>query len=133
MSLSDAKRLLQLKVVTEALKQAEVDAELITLVEHAWAVDELINSMARILLGHADTDRAKNYVKVEMVGMLPPFERAYIELVRPDGKTSHELRALLRDRLTYVRRLLSEGLLQGAFREGIIREIDEDLASEAPP
>lgn len=132
MSLSDAKRMLQWKVVTEALAAANVDAETIALVEHARAVDETFHMMAQALLGGSDAKQVKNYIKVEMVGMLPPFERAYVELTRPSGKTSHELRVLLRDRLTNVRRLLSEGCPTDGLREGMIQGIDEDLATEAP-
>lgn len=132
MSLSDAKRLLQWKVITEALTEAGVDAELVAMVEHARSVDETVNSMARVLLGGADTTRARNYVKVDMVGMLPPFERAYVELIRPGGRTSHELRELLRDRLTHVRRLLADGCPPKALRQDMLDEIDETLAVEAP-
>lgn len=132
MSLSDARRLLQWNVVMEALASAGVDAETVKLVESAKTVDETINALARTLLGGADTKQAKNYVKVEMVGMIPPFERAYVELVRPGGKTSHELRELLRDRLVHIRRLLSEGTPTDGLREGVIQGIDADLALEAP-
>jgi hypothetical protein len=116
----------------EALASAGVDAETVKLVESAKTVDETINALARTLLGGADTKQAKNYVKVEMVGMIPPFERAYVELVRPGGKTSHELRELLRDRLVHIRRLLSEGTPTDGLREGVIQGIDADLALEAP-
>lgn len=132
MSLGDAKRALQWNVVTEALAAAEVDAEVIELVEHARAVNEIIQSMTSMLLSCSDSKQVKNYIKVEMTGMLPPFERAYIELIRPSGKTSHELRNLLRDRLTHVRYLLSKGQPTDGLREGIIQGIDEDLATEAP-
>lgn len=132
MGLSDAKRMLQWGVVTEALADAEVGAEVIALVEHARAVDETVQMMALGLLGGADTKQAKNYIKIEMVGMTPPFERAYVELVKPGGKTSHELRELLRDRLAHVRRLLAEGKPNDGLRDGIIQGIDEDLALEAP-
>jgi hypothetical protein len=132
MSLSDAKRVLQWKVVTEALAEAGVDADVIALVEHARAVDETVHVMAQALLGGADAKQVRNYIKAELVGMLPPFERAYVELTRPNGKTSHELRQLLRDRLTHVRRLLSEGCPTDGLREGLVQGIDEDLATEAP-
>lgn len=132
MGLSDAKRMLQWGVVTEALADAEVGAEVIALVEHARAVDETVQMMALGLLGGADAKQVKNYIKIEMVGMTPPFERAYVELVKPGGKTSHELRELLRDRLTHVRRLLAEGKPNDGLRDGIIQGIDEDLALEAP-
>jgi hypothetical protein len=132
MGLSDAKRMLQWGVVTEALADAEVGAEVIALVEHARAVDETVHMMAQGLIGGADTKQVKNYIKIEMVGMTPPFERAYVELVKPGGKTSHELRELLRDRLTHVRRLLADGKPNDGLREGIIQGIDEDLAAEAP-
>lgn len=132
MSLSAAKRLLQWKVVTGALESTGVDAEVLALVEHARLTDETVHLMARALLGSADAERVKNYIKVEMAGMLPPFERAYVELIRPNGKTSHELRELLRNRLIHVRQLLSEGLFTEGLREGMIKEIDEALAVEAP-
>lgn len=132
MSLSDAKRMLQWKVVTEALVEANVDPEIVELVERARAVEEVVHAMAHTLLGVADAKQAKNYVKVEMVGMIPPFEKAYVELIRPGGKSSHELRELLRDRLTHVRHLLSQGQPNDGLREGLIQGIDEDLATEAP-
>lgn len=132
MSLSDAKRLLQWKVATEALEAANVGADVIALVEHAKAIDETVHAMANVLIGGADTKQAKNYIKVEMVGFHPPFDRAYVELIKPNGKTSHELRELLRDRLTHVKGLLSERRPTDGLREGIIQGIDQDLATEAP-
>ena len=132
MSLSDAKRMLQWKVITEALTEAGLDADLLALVEHARHVHETVNMVASGLLGGADTERAKNYIKVEMVGMVPPFERAYIELTRPGGKTSHELRELLRDRLIHVRDMLAIGCPSDGLRKGLIDGINEDLAAEAP-
>lgn len=132
MSLSEAKRTLQWNVVTAALTEAGLDAELLAMVEHARHVDGVVNAFARTLMGGADAKQAKNYVKVEMVGLIPPFDRMYIELVRPGGKTSHELREMLRDRLTQIRALLVEGKVQPSVREGIIRAIDRDLAAEAP-
>jgi hypothetical protein len=132
MSLADAKRMLQWKVAMEALEAADVGADVIALVEKARAVDDTINMMAQALIGGADAKLAKNYIKVEMVGMLPPFERAYVELVRPNGKTSHELRELLRDRLSHVRHLLSQGPPNDGLREGIIEGIEIDLETEKP-
>jgi hypothetical protein len=132
MSLSDAKRVLQWNVVMEALAAAGVDAETVALVESAQQCHIVVQTMTSVLLGAADAKHAKNYVKVEMVGLVVPFERAYVELVRPGGKTSHELRELLRDRLTRVRRMLAECDLTDAGREGIVAGIDEDLATEAP-
>lgn len=134
MGLSDAKRLLQWNCVTAALADAGVDAEIMSLVEHAWHIDDTCHSMARVLIGGADAKQTKNYVKVEMTGMGAPFERAYVELVRPGGKTSHELRELLRDRLTHVRRLLADRRTfeKESCHDGLIAAIDEDLATEAP-
>lgn len=128
MSLTDAKRVLQWQVVTEALTEAGIDTDTIALVEHARHIHETVYSMVRALLGGADAKQAKNYVKVETVGLIPPFDRIYIELTRPGGKTSHELRELLRERLQEVRRKLAEG----EPSESIIDGIDEDLAKEAP-
>ena len=132
MGLSDAKRTLQWKVVMEALAAAEIDADTIALVEHARATDDTVNMAARALLGGVDAKQAKNYVKVEMVGLLPPFERVYVELVRPGGKTSHELRELLRDRLAHVHHGLVAGTPTDGFRQGLIEGIAADLATEAP-
>jgi hypothetical protein len=124
--------MLQWKVVTEALTAAGVDTETMALVEHARATDETVNMAAQVLLRSADEKQAKNYVKVEMIGLVPPFERVYVELVRPGGKTSHELRELLRDRLCHVRTALIAGTPTDAFREGLCEGIAEDLATEAP-
>lgn len=132
MSLSEARRILQWNVVMEALASAGVDAETIGVVENARAVDRTVMSAAHVLLGIADGKQAKNYVKVEMSGMTPPFDRAYVELIRPGGRTSHELRELLRERLVHVRRLLAESCPRDAVREGIVLGIDEDLAAERP-
>lgn len=132
MSLGNAKRALQWGVVAEALEAAGVDAETIALVEHARAVDETVNMMAQALIGGSDTKLAKNYIKVEMVGLLPPFERIYVELIRPGGKTSHELRELLRDRLHHVHHGLVAGTPTDGFREGLIEGIVADLVKEAP-
>lgn len=132
MSLHDAKRELQWTVVMEALANAEVDSETVKLVEFARSAGDMVNSMTSILLGGADAAKPKNYVKVELVGLTPPFERAYVELIRPGGKTSHELREMLRDRLVHVRGLLAEGTPSDGRREGVIEGIDLDLAAEAP-
>jgi hypothetical protein len=129
MSLSAAKW----KVITGALTEAGVDSELIDLVERARNAHDTVQGMARMLLGGADVSQAKNYVKVEMVGLIPPFDRVYIELSRSGGKTSHELRELLRDRLMHVKRCMtSEHIHNDAFRSGIEQGIDEDLATESP-
>lgn len=132
MSLADAKRLLQWEVVSEALAAANVDAETIALVEHARSVDEVVHGVASCLIGSADGKQTKNYVKVEMSGMLPPFDRAYVELIRPGGHTSHELREKLRDSLSHVRRVLSEGAPTDDAREALVQEIELVLAAEAP-
>lgn len=132
MSLSDAKRTLQWNVVMEALAAAGVDADTVALVESSRDASRVFHSMASMLMGAADVAHAKNYVKVEMTGLVVPFERAYVELVRPGGKTSHELREMFRDRLTHVRKLLAEGSPHDWLREGIIQGIDEDLAADAP-
>lgn len=132
MSLADAKRTLQWSVAIEALKDAEVGADVIAIVEKARAVDDTVHMMARALVGGSDAKQAKNYIKVEMVGLYPPFERAYVELTRPNGKTSHELREMMRDRLTHVRGMLAVGPPTDALREGLIEGIEETLAAEAP-
>lgn len=131
MGLEDAKRLLQWNVVKEALVDAGVDADVIALVEHARSVDEVVHSVAIALIGSSDKKQVKNYVKLEMVGMSATFERAYVELVRPGGKTSHELRELLRDRLTHIRHMLTEKMTPGLV-DGLIQGINDDLALEAP-
>lgn len=132
MSLGDAKRVLQWSVVMEALAEAGVDQDTVAMVESARQDGDVAQSIVRLLLGAADAKQAKNYVKVEMHGLVAPFERAYVELVRPGGKTSHELLDMLRDRLTHVRGLLAEGTPSDGRREGIIEGIDLDLAAEAP-
>lgn len=129
MSLSDARRLLQWNVVMEALAAAEVDTDTIALIESARQAGDLIHSLANTLLCSADAKQAKNYVKVEMIGLIAPFERAYVELVRPGGKTSHELRELLRDQLRRVKRAL---LGDAPDCAEVISWIDETLAAEAP-
>lgn len=129
MSLSDAKRELQWSVVMEALSAAGADAETVAMVERARNAGDAFQFMARSLIGGADVAQAKNYVKVEMVGLVAPFERAYVELVRPGGKTSHELREMLRNELVRVRNLLARGV---ESTSSIIEEIDETIAAEVP-
>lgn len=131
-TMTDATRALRWGVAMEALRDAGVDAETFELVERARAIEETVMSMTRVLLGVADAKQPKNYIKVEMVGLTPPWDRAYVELMRPGGRTSHELRELLRDRLTLIRRLLADGDLPDAMVAGMIAGIDEDLATEAP-
>lgn len=132
MSLNDAKRVLQWNVVTAALTEAGVDAETLAMVEHAQHVSDIVYSFARMLMGSADAKQPKNYVKVEMVGFPAPFDRAYVELVRPGGKTSHELRELLRGHLEYLRGMLATGASSNSSRNALISGIDETLAKEAP-
>lgn len=134
MSLRDTKRSLQWQVVTEALLAAEVDSDTIALVEQAKAISNMVLMMTEALIVSSDAKQAKNYVKIKMVGLIPPFDRAYVELVRPGGMTSHDLRALLHDRLTHVRScLLQKEIALEAFREGIVLGIDEDLAKDRAP
>lgn len=132
MSLQDAKRLLQWNVVMSALADADIDAETIAVVESARHTSEIVKALAGTLQASADAKQAKNYVKVDMVGMVAPFDRAYIELVRPGGKTSHELRELLRSRLQHVRNCLTSDDILDVFRADLIQSIDEDLTAEAP-
>jgi len=131
-SLHDAKRALEWNVITSALTEAGIDKELISIVERARSTDETINSAARVLIGCADAKQAKNYVKFEIVGVPLPFDRAYVELTRPGGQTSHGLRELLRDRLMHVRRTLAAGDLTERMIQDLVAGIDEDLAREAP-
>lgn len=135
MSLTDAKRVLQWNVVIEALVAAGVDEETMKLVEFSRSSGDMIHGMMQMIVGSADAKQAKNYVKVEIVGLVAPFERAYVELVRSGGKTSHELREILRDRLSFIRMVLvsrMDELSLEAFRTGTIAGIDEDLATESP-
>ncbi len=116
-----------------ALADAGVDEDTVKLVESARHIDTTVHLMARALIGAADAKQAKNYIKVEMVGLVPPFERAYVELVRHGGKTSHELRELLRDKLEHVRRMLADGgALTPGRCTGLVEGIDDVLAVEAP-
>lgn len=133
MSLEDARQMLRWNTVMEALVLAKVDAETIEMVKGARDTAIMVHSMASALLICADRERPRNYIKVDMVGMLPPFDRAYIELIRPGGKTSHELRELLRDRLMIARRWISDNLLIGEEdRSKRIQAIDDVLAVESP-
>ena len=133
MSLSDAKLQLQWAVVEQALAEANVDADVRALVENAKHIHGAIMGMMQVLLGIANVEAPKNYVKIEMTGMVPPFERAYVELVRPGGATSHELRALLRERLTCIEgQLTDHDIKSDAFREGMLIAIRRDLAKELP-
>jgi hypothetical protein len=133
MSLADAKRLLQWKVVSEALADAEVDADTRKAVEHAWHVDDIFHSIASTLIGTADVKQAKNYVKVEIVGLALPFERIYLEVTRPDGKTSHELREMLRDKLVQARHYVDGSNGRGMPEpDKFAAQIDELLALESP-
>lgn len=129
MGLRDAKEELQWGVVTEALRAADVDADTMNMVEQARNSYRVFHSLGSMLIGSADQKQAKNYVKVEMHGLISPFERVYVELVRPDGKTSHELREMLRGGFVRVRNLLARGT---ESTSQVIEEIDEMLASEAP-
>lgn len=132
MSLLHARQELQWQVVMSALAEAEADAETIKLVESARDAHRVFHSMTSMLLSTADATKPKNYVKFEITGLVAPFERAYVELCRPGGKTSHELRELMRDRLHHVRHLLISGPPTDALREGMIEGINETLAVEAP-
>jgi len=132
MSLLDAKRVFQWNVVMEALIAAGVDAEITAMVEGARQAGDTAQALAAMLLGSADTKQTRNYVKFEVVGMISPFERAYVELTRAGGKTSHELREMLRAKLTLVRSLLAEGPLQEGLCKTVVVGIDELLTEEAP-
>lgn len=129
MSLSDAKRVLQWNVVMAALAEAGVDPDTTALVEQARSASDLFQSMAQLMLGGAEIQQAKNYVKFEMTGLTLPFDRAYIELVRPGGKTSHELRGVLRACLVEVHGRLMEGT---AADPSMRETISAALADTAP-
>lgn len=131
MGLSEAKSALQWNAVFEALAAAGIDTDTVELVKKFRSLSVIVESAASLLQGSTDTAHAKNYIKVELVGMLPPFDRAYVELIRPGGKSSHALRELLRNRLVHVHTLLSEGTPLPALREGIMLGIAEDLAAES--
>lgn len=136
--MSDAKRALQWAIVDEALHDARVDADTIALVKHAREVDDAVHAMAQMLNVGVDASKPKNYLKVELVGMLPPFDRAYVELVRPGGMTSHELRTVLRERLMHVRSRLDDMIRRrddvnvDAYLAGLVSGIDDDLVKEQP-
>lgn len=132
MSLANAQRILQWNVVHQALHKENLGDEIFDLVENARNVYETVQTMAAVLQGTTDEQQVKNYIKVELTGMTPPFDRAYIELVRPGGKTSHQLREMLRARLVHVRMMLEEGDLRGDINDELLTLICADLAAEAP-
>lgn len=131
MSLRDAKRLLHWNVVMEALAAADVGPEITAMVEAARQAGDVAQAMGAMLIGSADTKQTKNYVKVEMVGLVAPFERVYVELIRVDGKTSHERRVILADKLAAVRCYLAVGSPLDTLRLGMIEDLDKILAEEA--
>lgn len=122
--------------VLDALKAAGVDEETVAMVAKARSVDDVFAAMVTMLVGTADQTAAKNYGSFEIHGSVLPFERIYVEALKPGGKTSHELRELLRRRLDHVKRhleMLDRGdSLSPATVAGLISGIDDDLKLEAP-
>src|ERR1700750_1144333 len=121
MEVDEVKSEAQWNVVMEALAAANVSTETVELVRKYRALSSLIESAGILLQKSADVEHAKNYIKIDMVGMLPPFDRAYIELLRPEGKSSHELRLLLRKRLKHIHYLLLAGTPSVALQEEMIK------------
>lgn len=133
MSLRDGQRLLRWNAVMAALEAAGLDEETVDMVKSARVSGDTVNAFVDLLIGSADTKAAKNYVKVDVVGLIAPFERAYVELIRPGGKSSHELREMMRVRLLHLKECLSSSNLKfDAFKEGMISGINETLEAEKP-
>lgn len=73
------------RVIAEQLAKKNVTPEVI-------AGYEMIQGAVSALMLAADHAEAKNYIEITMAGLHPPFDRAAIHLVRPGGKTPHEVR-----------------------------------------
>lgn len=56
---------------------------------------DMLQLAVTTLMITADRSTAKNYIEIVMSGLLPPFDRAAIHLIRPGGKTPMELQRLV--------------------------------------
>ena len=95
--LNDAKRdLAQHKAEREQLGPALVIAQQIHrkgVTPEVIAGYEMIQTAVTTLVLNADhAIGIKNYVEFQLAGLRVPFDRAAVHLVRPGGKTPHELR-----------------------------------------
>ena len=62
-----------------------------TRIDVAVAAYEMIMSAISLLVARADQSAAKNFVAIAVSGVDSPFDRCFIELVRPGGKNPAEL------------------------------------------
>lgn len=75
------------RVIAEQLAGKNITPEVI-------AGYEMIQTAVTALLVSADRDAAKNYIEITLDGVRAPFDRAAVHLIRPGGKTPHELRLM---------------------------------------
>lgn len=91
MSLADAKRAMGWIRAAEAMKAAGIDEETIATLEKGQQCWDMVTGLTQMLYASADASKAKNFVSVQIAGLDAPWDRAYVELMRPGGKTPTEL------------------------------------------
>lgn len=72
------------KVIAEQLAKKNVTPETI-------AGYEMLQTVVTSLMWASDRSAAKNYIEIVMDGLMAPFDRAAIHLIRPGGRTPNEL------------------------------------------
>lgn len=118
--------------VLDALQAAGVDDETRKMVEQAKSAGDMIQVMMAMLLGSADHKQAKNYASFQVEGLTMPFKRAYVELLRDGGLTSHEIREQLCTALVNVREKLLLIASSSPARDDVVAYIDEQVEKGRP-
>ncbi len=80
--------------------------------EHAMLLYEGVRACLHALRVSADVTSAKNYVEFGFAGMTLPFDRAAITLIRPGGKTPHELLAASQAEVAALRKTIEDADLR---------------------
>lgn len=92
MTMDNARRQVARMKALDLLREAGTKDDVVDALERELTAGDMVMGAVHMLVAHADQGGARNYVKMECVGLPLPFDRVNIELMRPGGKTPHELK-----------------------------------------
>jgi len=90
---------------------------------------EMIQTAVMALQMSADKDAAENYVEITLGGLHAPFDRAAIHLIRPEGKSPHELREHAERELGGASVEIRQALSAVEDRDRALRQSREKIAT----
>lgn len=90
---------------------------------------EMIQTAVSALMVCADQSDAKNYIEIAMSGLMLPFDRAAVHLIRPGGRTPRELQVAAENECGGLRVQLRFAKSDAEDRERALRQREEKNAA----